>query len=43
LDLDRLKQAMAYPLVVDGRNMFEPEEMEKRGFSYYPTGRSPIV
>jgi UDPglucose 6-dehydrogenase len=43
LDLDRLKQAMAYPLIVDGRNMFEPEEMEKRGFSYYPTGRSPIA
>lgn len=43
LDLDRLKEAMAYPLVIDGRNMFEPEEMEKRGFSYYPTGRSPIV
>jgi UDPglucose 6-dehydrogenase len=43
LDLDRLKQAMAYPLIVDGRNMFEPEEMEKHGFSYYPTGRSPIA
>ena len=43
LDLDRLKQAMAYPLVVDGRNMFEPEEMERLGFSYYPTGRSPIA
>jgi len=43
LDLDRLKLAMAYPLIVDGRNMFEPEEMEKRGFSYYPTGRSPIA
>jgi len=43
LDLDRLKQAMAYPLIVDGRNIFEPEEMEKHGFSYYPTGRSPIA
>ena len=43
LSLDRLKQAMAYPLIVDGRNMFEAEEMGKHGFSYYPTGRSPIV
>ena len=43
LDLDRLKEVMAYPLVVDGRNMFEPKEMEERGFSYHPTGRSPIV
>lgn len=43
LDLDRLKEVMAYPLVIDGRNMFEPKEMEERGFSYYPTGRPPIV
>ena len=43
LDLDRLKEVMAYPLVVDGRNMFEPKEMEERGFSYHPTGRSAIV
>jgi len=43
LDLDRLKEVMAYPLVVDGRNMFEPKEMVERGFSYYPTGRPPIV
>lgn len=43
LDLERLKDAMAYPLIVDGRNMFRSEEMEHHGFSYYPTGRAPIA
>ena len=42
LDLARLKEAMAYPLVVDGRNLFDPEEMRRAGFSYYPTGRPPV-
>ncbi len=43
LDLGRIKEVMAYPLVVDGRNLFEPEEMERHGFSYYPTGRSAAI
>jgi UDPglucose 6-dehydrogenase len=41
LDLQRLRSVMAYPLVVDGRNLFGPEEMVAAGFSYYPTGRPP--
>jgi hypothetical protein len=32
---------MAYPLMVDARNLFGPEEMVAAGFSYYPTGRPP--
>ncbi len=39
LDLQRLSKAMAYPLMVDGRNIFRPAELESAGFSYYPTGR----
>ena len=42
LDLDRVKSQMAYPVVIDGRNMFEPTEMEAKGFSYYPTGRRAL-
>jgi UDPglucose 6-dehydrogenase len=41
LDLQRLRSVMAYPLMVDGRNLFVPEEMVAAGFSYYPTGRPP--
>lgn len=39
LDLRRLRAAMAYPLVVDGRNLFDPAEMAAAGFVYRPTGR----
>jgi UDPglucose 6-dehydrogenase len=45
LDLFRLTGVMAYPLVVDGRNMFSPAAMSRAGLSYFPTGRpaSPWV
>ena len=41
LDLPRLSSTMAHPVVVDGRNMFDPEDMAAAGFWYYPTGRPP--
>ena len=43
LDLGRLKDTMAHPLVVDGRNVFDPEAMRRHGFTYYPTGRPPVT
>ncbi len=43
LDLGRLKDTMAHPLVVDGRNLFDPEVMRRYGFTYYPTGRPPVT
>lgn len=39
LDWDELKKLVARPLVVDGRNMFKPEEMTSHGFHYLSTGR----
>jgi UDPglucose 6-dehydrogenase len=42
LDLDRLRVAMAYPLVVDGRNLFSLDQMKSAGFSYYPAGRPAV-
>jgi UDPglucose 6-dehydrogenase len=42
LDLDVVKEQMAYPLIVDGRNVFDPHEMRARGFTYLPTGRPPV-
>lgn len=42
LDLSRLKGIMATPIVVDGRNIFEPEVMANAGFTYIPTGRPPV-
>jgi UDPglucose 6-dehydrogenase len=43
LDLGTLKAVMAQPVVVDGRNLFDPSEMDAAGFWYYPTGRPPVV
>jgi UDPglucose 6-dehydrogenase len=39
LDLGRLKAAMAEPVVVDLRNIYRPEEMTRRGFTYVSIGR----
>ena len=42
LDLDRLKAALAAPIVVDLRNIYQPEDMIGRGFVYESVGRSSI-
>jgi len=39
LDLDRLKQVMATPVLVDLRNVYRPDEMARRGFIYDSVGR----
>ena len=43
LDLDKVKAAMTHPVVVDGRNVFDPATMAAAGFTYYPTGRPPVT
>jgi UDPglucose 6-dehydrogenase len=42
LDLYHLRSVMSYPLVVDGRNLFDPQAMTAAGFTYFPTGRPRI-
>jgi UDPglucose 6-dehydrogenase len=39
LDLDRLRTLVKYPIVLDGRNLYDPAVMVERGFSYYSVGR----
>ncbi|MBI2941184.1 MAG: UDP-glucose/GDP-mannose dehydrogenase family protein [Chloroflexi bacterium] len=39
LDLPRLRGLMLRPVVVDGRNMYEPERMRELGFVYHCVGR----
>jgi UDPglucose 6-dehydrogenase len=39
LDLDRLHKLLKYPIVIDGRNLYDPEVMAARGFTYYSVGR----
>ncbi len=38
-DWQALRSRMAQPWVFDGRNMFDPAEMEQRGFRYWSIGR----
>jgi UDPglucose 6-dehydrogenase len=39
LDLQRLRDTMTYPIVIDGRNFYDPAEMARHGFIYYSVGR----
>ena len=39
LDLDRVKSQMATPIIFDGRNIFDPADVDRRGFRYFGIGR----
>jgi len=39
-DFDRMKAAMAQPLVFDGRNLYDPQRMAELGFEYHSVGRA---
>jgi len=39
IDLDKLKAVMKCPVIIDGRNCFDPEDMKTRGFTYLSIGR----
>jgi len=40
LDLNRIRQELRYPIVIDGRNLYDPEAMAAQGFTYYSVGRA---
>jgi UDPglucose 6-dehydrogenase len=40
LDLNRLRQELKYPIVIDGRNLYDSEMMAAEGFTYYSVGRA---
>jgi len=39
LDLERARKALTHPIMFDGRNLFDPAEMEQLGFIYKSIGR----
>jgi len=39
LDLAKAKEHMTAPILFDGRNLFDPTEMEQLGFTYKSIGR----
>lgn len=39
LDLNKLRTALRYAVMVDGRNMYDPATVAEAGFTYYSVGR----
>ncbi|MGL5007703.1 MAG: UDP-glucose dehydrogenase family protein [Plesiomonas sp.] len=42
-DFDLLKQQLQHAVIFDGRNLYEPERMKRRGFTYYGIGRGASI
>jgi UDPglucose 6-dehydrogenase len=43
LDLERVKAELRAPLVIDLRNIYDPQEMIRRGFDYVGLGRAAAI
>lgn len=39
LDFNRIKNSMKQPIIIDGRNLWDPDAMRQLGFVYYGVGR----
>ncbi|WP_127957794.1 UDP-glucose dehydrogenase family protein [Serratia microhaemolytica] len=42
-DFSLLKQLLLQPVIFDGRNLFDPERLRARGFTYYGIGRGASI
>ncbi|MFH1409233.1 MAG: UDP-glucose/GDP-mannose dehydrogenase family protein [Nanoarchaeota archaeon] len=40
VDMKKVKESMASPIIIDGRNIYDPEEMRHLGFEYKSVGRN---
>ena len=43
LDFKKIKSLLKAPIVIDGRNIYSLDEMQKYGFTYVSIGRKPIL
>lgn len=41
-DFDRIAEAMNRPLILDGRNLYRPDDMAEHGFQYVSIGRAAV-
>lgn len=41
-NFSRMRELMRKPLIFDGRNLFNLDEMKRHGFAYYSIGRTPV-
>lgn len=42
LDLKRIGESLRYPIVIDGRNLYDPQTMAALGFTYLSVGRAAV-
>lgn len=42
-DFEEIKAMMAEPVIFDGRNLYDTEQMRKLGFTYYSIGRPAVL
>ncbi len=43
LDLQKLHTTLRYPIVIDGRNLYDPQQMVAHGFTYLSIGRPTVT
>ena len=41
-DFERIREMLTAPIIFDGRNLYSPEEMARRGYAYFCIGQSRI-
>ena len=41
-DFTLLKKALKQPVIFDGRNLYDPQQLARLGFNYYSIGRPSI-
>jgi len=42
VDLSEVKKSLLNPVIFDGRNVYDPQQMKELGFEYYSVGRKDI-
>ena len=42
-DFEKMKKLMKLPVVFDGRNVYDPDNMRRHNFVYYSIGRAPVT
>ncbi|CFQ58718.1 UDP-glucose dehydrogenase family protein [Yersinia similis] len=42
-DFDMIKSRLKHPVIFDGRNLYDPERLNSRGFTYYGIGRGVSI
>ncbi len=42
-DFDLIKKSLKKPVIFDGRNLYDPDYLAKKGFSYYAIGRGKNI